>query len=377
MQKIKFTEPRRSSGAALESCIQQRRSVRGFRDQALAEDELSQLMWSAQGVTGAEGMRAAPSAGALYPLGLYVAVGKVAALAPGVYHYLPRRHELLLVAPGDRREELAAAALGQEWIATASFLERAARGFEPNDPRMAGGGRSRRKFILPLQGDDHVGPQGFDLVILQNPPCSLNQPGRVHDHERGVGLADKLRRPDDQGQKAPDRVRAPDEEIGGWRQRREIDRVREAGERNGCRRAEAGLAYVGAHDGDLCPSPQERQKLLLPASEPPMTRTTARRCSNIKAAEVRHAEGICSSAGLLTFKASVRESLLTSRFLSGFLAGRYALDTPISLSASLVFEQSYGGVEGDSASAAELCALLSAIAEIPLRQDRSSSAKYG
>jgi predicted ATP-dependent protease len=55
--------------------------------------------------------------------------------------------------------------------------------------------------------------------------------------------------------------------------------------------------------------------------------------------------------------------------LSGFLAGRYALDGPMSLLASLVFEQSYGGVEGDSASSAELYALLSALSEIPLRQD--------
>jgi lon-related putative ATP-dependent protease len=55
--------------------------------------------------------------------------------------------------------------------------------------------------------------------------------------------------------------------------------------------------------------------------------------------------------------------------LSGYLAGRYALDTPMSLFASLVFEQSYGGVEGDSASSAELYALLSALAEAPLRQD--------
>src|SRR3974390_699897 len=54
--------------------------------------------------------------------------------------------------------------------------------------------------------------------------------------------------------------------------------------------------------------------------------------------------------------------------LSGFLAGHYALDTPMSLFASLVFEQSYGGVEGDSASSAELYALLSALAEAPLRQ---------
>ena len=55
--------------------------------------------------------------------------------------------------------------------------------------------------------------------------------------------------------------------------------------------------------------------------------------------------------------------------LSGLLAGRYALDTPMSLYASLVFEQSYGGVEGDSASSAELYALLSALSELPLRQD--------
>lgn len=55
--------------------------------------------------------------------------------------------------------------------------------------------------------------------------------------------------------------------------------------------------------------------------------------------------------------------------LSGFLAGRYALDTPMSLYASLVFEQSYSGVEGDSASSAELYTLLSALSDVPLRQD--------
>jgi lon-related putative ATP-dependent protease len=55
--------------------------------------------------------------------------------------------------------------------------------------------------------------------------------------------------------------------------------------------------------------------------------------------------------------------------LGGFLAGRYASEVPMSLHASLVFEQSYGGVEGDSASLAETCVLLSALADAPLRQD--------
>ena len=54
--------------------------------------------------------------------------------------------------------------------------------------------------------------------------------------------------------------------------------------------------------------------------------------------------------------------------LWGFLAGRYALDVPLALAATLVFEQSYGGVDGDSASSAELYALLSALAEVPIKQ---------
>lgn len=54
--------------------------------------------------------------------------------------------------------------------------------------------------------------------------------------------------------------------------------------------------------------------------------------------------------------------------LAGFLGARYAQHTPLALSASIVFEQSYGGVDGDSASLAELCALLSALADVPLKQ---------
>jgi predicted ATP-dependent protease len=55
--------------------------------------------------------------------------------------------------------------------------------------------------------------------------------------------------------------------------------------------------------------------------------------------------------------------------LSGFLAGRYAMDVPMSLYASLVFEQSYGGIDGDSASSAELYTLMSALGQLALRQD--------
>lgn len=82
----------------------------------LSLQHLSQLLWAAQGITGPDGGRAAPSAGALYPLELYVVAGDVDSLTPGVYRYAPERHELIKHAGDDRREALAAAALGQSWV---------------------------------------------------------------------------------------------------------------------------------------------------------------------------------------------------------------------------------------------------------------------
>ncbi len=114
-----FLSPSQESGVALEYCIRRRRSVRGFRDRTLTKREVGQLLWAAQGITGDDGERAAASAGALYPLELYVAIGNAASLSPGVYHYVPGQHELRLIALGQQRERLVEAARGQEWIATA------------------------------------------------------------------------------------------------------------------------------------------------------------------------------------------------------------------------------------------------------------------
>lgn len=122
VQAVRLAEPRQDSGISLDRCIRQRRSVRGFRGRALSRGELSQLLWAAQGITGPEATRAVSSAGALYPLELYVVAGDVASLPAGVYHYLAGRQELVLTAPGDRREKLVAAACDQDWIATASVI---------------------------------------------------------------------------------------------------------------------------------------------------------------------------------------------------------------------------------------------------------------
>jgi SagB-type dehydrogenase family enzyme len=114
---MKLSKPGSPGRTSVEEAIRERRSTRAYSRQPLSFDELSQILWAAQGVTGAdEGLRTAPSAGALYPLEIYVAVGSVEGLPKGVYRYQPRAHELVKVGARDVRAELVAAAMGQEWL---------------------------------------------------------------------------------------------------------------------------------------------------------------------------------------------------------------------------------------------------------------------
>ncbi len=127
--RVRFGKPCQHN-VSIERCIRERRSVREFRDRALTEDELGQLLWAAQGVTAADGRRAVPSAGALYPLELYAVCANVRGLACGVYHYNSARHEVLLIAPDYQPEKLADAAFGQGWIVSASAVICIAAAFE-------------------------------------------------------------------------------------------------------------------------------------------------------------------------------------------------------------------------------------------------------
>lgn len=99
---------------SLEEAIAARRSRRAYTSDPLTLAELGQLLWAAQGITGPEGQRTAPSAGALYPLELYVSASKVEGLAPGIYKYSPEGHDLTLRAIGDRRREWTAASKDQD-----------------------------------------------------------------------------------------------------------------------------------------------------------------------------------------------------------------------------------------------------------------------
>jgi len=107
---------------SLEETVASRRTRRDFQSKPLTLEELAQLLWAAQGITGTDGtLRAAPSGGALYPLDVYAVVGEtsVHGLGPGLYRYLPRQHGLEQVRSGDLRKEMARASLRQMWMADA------------------------------------------------------------------------------------------------------------------------------------------------------------------------------------------------------------------------------------------------------------------
>lgn len=121
---IKLPEPSFNSDYSVEEALLNRRSVREFSDEALSLKEISQILWAAYGVTEElshpaflrGGKRTAPSAGALYPLDIYLVAGNVEGLEAGVYKYIADGHSLELHAAGDIREDLAMAALKQDFV---------------------------------------------------------------------------------------------------------------------------------------------------------------------------------------------------------------------------------------------------------------------
>lgn len=113
---VDLPQPRLEGNTSLEEALQKRRSVREYAGAPLTLDEVSQLLWAAQGITSESGGRTAPSAGALYPLEVYLAAGDVEGLPTGVYRYDPAPHQLVKVKGGDVRTELCEVSLGQEAV---------------------------------------------------------------------------------------------------------------------------------------------------------------------------------------------------------------------------------------------------------------------
>ena len=121
-ENVALPEPSVTGSNSLEQLLAQRRSIRDYQTATLKLAEIGQLLWAAQGITHLQGLRTAPSAGALYPLELYVVTGRIEGLAQGVYHYDPGHHQLTKTVDGDLRDALARAALSQGWIKPAPAI---------------------------------------------------------------------------------------------------------------------------------------------------------------------------------------------------------------------------------------------------------------
>ncbi len=141
-RRISLPPPNANSDYSVEEALGARRSVRHFTAQSVTLEAIGQLLWAAQGVTSSEGGRTAPSAGALYPVEVYLVAGDVAGLDSGLYKYQPRGHTLSLHAPGDYRDGLARAAWGQDWMVDAAAIvvitavyQRTARKYESRADR--------------------------------------------------------------------------------------------------------------------------------------------------------------------------------------------------------------------------------------------------
>lgn len=121
-ERLQLPKPRLKSGYSFEKVLSGRRSVREYSIESLTLANVSQLLWAGQGLTSQDGLRTAPSAGATYPLELYLVAGNVNGLAQGLYRYLADQHRLIQLVNKDLRAELAAAALGQEWMKESAII---------------------------------------------------------------------------------------------------------------------------------------------------------------------------------------------------------------------------------------------------------------
>lgn len=117
--------PQTAGGRGLWDVIQARRSVREFRREALSREQLAQLLWATQGVTARQhghAFRAAPSAGACYPIDTYVAVHRVEGLAAGLYRYEVDPAALTRLRFGDLSDAIASACLEQDMAGEAAVV---------------------------------------------------------------------------------------------------------------------------------------------------------------------------------------------------------------------------------------------------------------
>lgn len=123
MKTLSLPEPLTDGSSSLEKSLSLRRSVRSFTSTPVSLNSISQLMWAAQGITEpGRGFRTSPSAGATFPLEVFVVATNVVDLEAGLYQYIIGDHTLEKIIDGDLREPLLASALMQQWISQAAAI---------------------------------------------------------------------------------------------------------------------------------------------------------------------------------------------------------------------------------------------------------------
>ena len=147
MRAISLPAPRSEASGSLESALWSRRSVRDFADRSIALAEAAQLLWAAQGVNRPDGRRTAPSAGATYPLELYLLAARVDGLAAGLYRYRPSTHDLVATGAEVRLADLPGAATRQTWMTGAAAVVAFAAVYE----RTAGRYAARSERYVPME----------------------------------------------------------------------------------------------------------------------------------------------------------------------------------------------------------------------------------
>ena len=119
---IQLPAPKLYSQTSIEKALSNRRSVRHFLNKPVSLVEISQILWAAQGITSRNGNRTTPSAGATYPLKIYLNISNVEAIERGIYLYDPGKHCIGKIIMSDHRSAIASAALNQSFIEQAAVI---------------------------------------------------------------------------------------------------------------------------------------------------------------------------------------------------------------------------------------------------------------
>lgn len=176
-KSIQLPAPRYDSSTSIEKALSARKSIRAFSEESLSISDISQILWAAQGITRKMetapptfkyawqgGYRTAPSAGALFPLEIYLVAGNVEGLVKGVYKYVPQSHSLEKNLEGDMRAQISDAALKQEPVRKGAALIVIAAVYERTSVKYG----ERAERYVPIEVG-HVGQnvylQGISLGI--------------------------------------------------------------------------------------------------------------------------------------------------------------------------------------------------------------------